>query len=237
MDVRGVREAILEMTSYYFKNATVTFTRQSHVAKQGKPLVAISTGSVSRPLNPTTKIVDGRPVSFYPSTMPIQIDLFTKGRQRKLAEGFTSAMEDTAEDDMLVFANFLNSEYATQFCHQKDIAIVVPNTVQNLSGLINDTAYEFRAMLEIVVYFTMEAIGYSAVLAPSSVKHNSIDPETGEPVGGGDIQADDVIALVPEIEETVSGGGNEEMVANEEGYFTNVEINNKPVKEENDNEF
>ena len=140
---------------------------------------------------------------------------------------------------MLAFASFLNSEYVVQWCHERDIAIVVPPTVQDLTGLIHDSNFEFRAMMEITVYFTMTAIGYTGTLAPESVKHSGtiVDPETGEEkpyeYEGGDIQADDVSELVPAIKPTPSGGGNEDMAADEGGYFSNVEINDKPVKEEN----
>lgn len=233
MDIKGVREAMLELTKYYFQNATVIHGRQSHVAKQGKPLVTLYTGVVTRPLNPPTKIIDGRPVGFYPSSVPVQIDLFTLGQKKELAHGFTPVMENTAADDMLSFVNFLNSEYAVQFCHQKDIAIVVPNTVQDLTGLINDTSYEYRAMIEVIVYFTSVAVGYSGTLSVDSITHKS---ESGETVSGGDIQAEGAI-LTPELVVTPSGGGNEEVLTDEEGYFTNVEINEKLVKEENNNEF
>jgi len=233
MDIKGVREAMLELTKYYFQNATVIHGRQSHVAKQGKPLVTLYTGVVTRPLNPPTKIIDGRPVSFYPSSVPVQIDLFTLGKKKELAHGFTPVMENTAADDMLSFVSFLNSEFAVQFCNQRDIAIVVPNTVQDLTGLINDTSYEYRAMIEVIVYFTYVAVGYSGTLSIDSVTHKN---ESGEVISGGDIQVEGAI-LTPELVVTPSGGGNDEVLTVEEGYFTNVEINEKLVKEENNNEF
>lgn len=229
MDIKGVKEAMLELTKYYFQNATVMFGQQSHIAKQGKTLVKLYTGVVTRPLNPPTKIIDGRPVSFYPSTVPVQIDLFTMGQKKELAHGFTPVMENTAADDMLSFVDFLNSEVAVQYCHQKDIAIVVPNTVQDLTGLINDTSYEYRAMIEVMVYFTSTAVGYSGTLSENSITHK--DVSTGEVVSGGDIQAEGAV-LSPEMVETPSGGGNEEVLEVEQGYFSNVKINEQLVKEE-----
>ena len=239
MNVAEVKEAIRQLTALYFSVANVTYTKQSFTAKPTKPLVTLTSGTVSRPRNPPVKIIDGRPVSFYPATMPIQIDLFTNGAQEEVEQGFTPIAENTAEDDMLAFASFLNSEYVVQWCHERDIAIVVPPTVQDLTGLIHDSNFEFRAMMEITVYFTMTAIGYTGTLEAGSVKHSgtTVDPETGEEkpyeYEGGDIQADDVSELVPAIKPTPSGGGNEDMAADEGGYFSNVEINDKPVKEEN----
>lgn len=248
MDVKGVKEAMLELTKYYFQNATVMFGQQSHIAKQGKPLVKLYTGVVTRSLNPPTKIIDGRPVSFYPSTVPVQIDLFTMGQKKELGHGFTPVMENTAADDMLSFVNFLNSEVAIQYCHQKDIAIVVSNTVQDLTGLINDTSYEYRAMIEVMVYFTSTAVGYSGTLAESSItvkagSSNADKPTSSKPTGGSDwigsidMSSDgdsneDEYELTPEVVKTPSGGGNEKVLDNEQEYFSNVIINKQLVKEE-----
>ena len=39
-------------------------------------------------------------------------------------------------------------------------------------------------------------------------------------------------SLDPEINTTPSGGGNVDLVKEETGYFSNVEINDRPVKKE-----
>lgn len=220
MDIAGVREALLDLTQFYFQGATVMYGRQSHVAKQGKPLVTLYTRTVTRTLNPPVEIIDGRPVSFYPSSVSVQIDLFTFGKKKEVGNGYTPVMENTAADDMLSFVNFLNSEYAIQYCQQKDIAIVVPNTVQDLTGLINDISYEFRAMIEVTVYFTSTAIGYSGILSASSISY-------------AESEDSDTATITPEVETSSSGGGNENVLTNEEAYFENVSINNTLMKEEN----
>ena len=238
MYVAEVKVAIRQLTALYFSVANVTYTKQSFTAKPTKPLVTLTSGTVSRPRNPPVKIIDGRPVSFYPATMPIQIDLFTHGRKKVLKRGQTPIMENTAEDDMLSFADFLNSDFVIQWCHERDLSIIVPNTVEDLTGLINDTNYEYRAMMEVQIGFTMTAIGYTGVMSPESIKHSgvTVDPETGEQTPyeytGGDIQGEDVTAMEPVAAQTPSGGGNAELAEQEGGYFTNVEINNSPVKKE-----
>lgn len=231
MKYSEMKALLKELTQSYFTGATVTYAKQSFIPKPDKPLVTLTCGSTTRPMNPPTKVIDGRPVSFYPATVPIQIDLFTNGQQKEIAPGYTPILENTAEDDMLAFANFLNSAYAIQWCDRHDITILVPPTVQDLTGLIHDTNYEFRAMLEVTVNFTMEAIGYTATLDIESIQHSGTTPE-GLPETGGDIQADDVIGILPVIKPTPSGGGNEELGVHEDDYFTNVEINKKIVKEE-----
>lgn len=224
MTLSELKKLLVQLTQTYFAGATVTYAKQSFVAKPGSPLVTLTTGSVNRSRNPPVKIIEGTPVAFYPASVPVQIDLFTHGRQEEVAPGFTPIAENTAEDDMLAFESFLNSPFVTQWCHQHDIAIVVPTAVQDLTDLVHDTNYEFRAMLEIAVYFTMTAIGITGTLDIDSVKHSD---------GEDDIQADDVINIEPQVTPTPSGGSSE-MTAHEGEYFTNAEINNRPVKEEKD---
>lgn len=212
MNISEARNCILELAQYYFQKAKVVFAKQSFAVKKNNPLVTLSFGSINIPLNPPTKVIDGRPVSFYPTTMMVQIDLYTPGRKIEIASDVTPVMENTAVEDLLAFVNFLNSEHVIQYCHQKDIAIVIPNTVQDLTDLINDTNYQYRAMVEIEFRFTSVAVGYTGTLSHASIKDDSL--------------------VVPKVEETASGGGNSEVESQEEDYFDNVAINNKLVKEE-----
>ena len=238
MTLSDLKEELRRLTKLYFTGAEVSFSKQSFTAKPTTPFISLTMGPINRPINPPIIIINGRPVAVYPASTAIQIDLFTNGKQTEIAEGFTPLIENTAAEDLLDFASFLNSEYVVQWCHQRDLAILVPNTVQDLTGLVNDTNFEFRAMMEVTVYFTMTAIGYTGTLDAGSVKHGGtiVDPETGEEKSyeyeGGNIQADDVTELIPIIKPTPSGGGNEDMVVEEDSYFSNVEINDKPVKEE-----
>ena len=124
MTLSELKVALRQLTKLYFKRAEVTFTKQSFRAKPTGPLVTLSMAPVSRPMNPPVKIIDGRPVAFYPASTSIQIDLFTNGAQEEVEQGFTPIAENTAEDDMLAFASFLNSEYVVQWFHERDIAIV-----------------------------------------------------------------------------------------------------------------
>lgn len=231
MKVSEVKQAMIELAQLYFTGASVGLSKQSFIAKANKPFVKLSTGSVSRSINPPTRILDGCPVAFYPATIAIQVDLFTNGKQTEVAPGFTPVIENTAEDDLIGFADFLNSGFVVEWCRERDIAIIVPNTVNDLTGLITDTNYEFRAMLELMVCFTMEAVGHTAILAPESVivTVEPVVPEEGSP---DEPEYIETVVVEPVINISPSGGGNEELVASEGGYFSNVEINDKLVKEE-----
>ena len=209
MDVMEARATLKALVEQYFQDAAVYYAKQSFRVKGTKPLVTLSFGAVKRPLHPPTEIFDGRPVAYYPTVLQVQVDLFTHGKLRSMGKGVTPAAENTAAEDMMQFVNFLGSAYATRYCHEHDIAIVPLTDVQDLTDLINDTNYEYRAMIELELRFTSVAIGYTGTLDPSSIHW-----ATG--------------TLEPEISTTVSGGGNPELVGEEGDYFTSVEITEEP---------
>lgn len=216
MTLSELRTELRNLAQLYFAGAQVKWAKQSFTVKPNVPLVVLTMMPVTRPLLPPEGIVDGRPVAYYPAKTSVQIDLFANGSTKEIAPGFTPIVENTAEDDLIAFANFLNSPYVTQWCHKRDMAILVPPTVQDVSELIHDTSYEYRAMMEVTVNFTMTAIGYTGTLDPASITQ----ADTGE------------TTLTPEISQTASGGGNADLLSEEADYFTNVEINNKLVKED-----
>lgn len=233
MDLSEAKEAFRELTVKYFPNITVAYAKQSQMVKGDTPLVMLTFGVINRPINPPTQIIDGRPISYYETSVPVQIDLFTKGRKRKVAKGISAAYENTAAEDLTKFVDFLNSEYAIQFCSSRDIAVIIPNAVTDLTDLINDTSYEFRAMVEVELRFTSVALGYSGTLSAQSIER--LPPEPGALPSTIDKATvfGDAELLMPEIETSFvipkvqfssSGGGNEELLEGEDGYFTNVAV-------------
>ena len=147
-------------------------------------------------------------------------------------------------DDMLSFADFLNSEHTVQWSHQNDVSILIDGDVLNLTGVVNDTSYEFRSRLTVQFYFTQKAVGASTALLESSLQYptGEKDPETQEPTytpteppetdsKSGPWGDKEEPIVVPTFEPSASGGGTEELAKEETGYFTEVEI-----KEETGNE-
>lgn len=247
MRVSQAKELFCSLTAQYFAGAEVTFTRQSRVAKPQIPLVTITPGNVKRPLAPVYKEVDGVMVGYYPSRISMQVDLFTHGQPvTDDATGKIVAYENTAMDDMLFFADFLNSQHTIEWCHKHDVSILIDGDVQDLTGLVNDNNYEFRSRLSVLFFFTQRAVGHTATLLEESILYptGETDPETGEPIYtpeepeqtesvSGQFGKDDSGSIViPKFEQTSSGGGTEELAKEETGYFTEVEIKEEKVNEQ-----
>ena len=123
MDAREAKNLVYELLRLFFAGAAVTFSKQSNTVRPSAPLVTLTTVSLKRPLYPPQKIVDGIPVSYYPTRMRMQADLYTKGAPVDTDPGYLMPMENTALSDLTEFSNFLGSEYVVNWCHRHDVAL------------------------------------------------------------------------------------------------------------------
>lgn len=234
MKLSQAKDLFRSLTKSYFRGAVVTFTKQSRVAKPELPLVTISPGSVRRSLNPVYKEMGGDLVGFYESRVSMVIDLYTHGAPviHEVTKQVV-AYENTALDDVLGFANFLGSEYVIEWCHRNDVSILIDGEASDITGLVNDNNYEYRARVTVMFYFTEEVVGHAGILGESSLHYPTEDgkkPVDYESVLG-EVKKDVEGIVIPEFNQTSSGGGSDELAEQETGYFTEVEI-----KEETGNE-
>lgn len=254
MTVREAKRHIENITKKYFTGAVVGFSGQSANVKSKSPYVCITPGSPTRDQFPVQRMVNDRMVSYYQTKLPLQIDLYTNGAEGSPGpDGFVT-MEDTAVDDMTDFVDYLESPYVIHWCDRINATIVVNGPVQQLTGLVTDTDYQFRAMVELVFCYVHKAVGYTGIQGESSIVYPGEPDTPGEPgtpvepgtpgaagnTGDGSEpgyitpdDAEDGVEIKPVYEPTSSGGRSKALVEETEtGYFTEVEI--KYQKEESD---
>lgn len=244
MNAGNARSLIYELLDVFYSGASIKRSRQPNTVKSTPPLVTLTTVSTKRPLHPPQKIIDGTMVSYYPTRMVLQIDLYTRGAPVEHRAGFIAPAENTALSDLIEFANFVASDYSVNWCHRHDISIVLTGEARDTSELIGDSGYQFRATMELAINFTQKAVGYTAMLDSASIKHKSTPGETpGSPDNPGSPgtpstpdtpvipetdpdEAEDVY-IEPVFVPSASGGTNEELAKEILGYFTSAEITSK----------
>lgn len=228
MRVSQAKKLFQSLLQEYFAGAQVAYTRQSRTAKTGIPLVVITPGNVRRDRDPVISEVGGEIIGSYLSRISMQIDLFTKGTPIIDPDtGRKVASENTAMDDILAFADFLNSPHTVEWCHSHDVALVIDGDAQDLTDIVNDNSYEFRSRLTVFFYFTQNAVGHTATLSEDSIKFpDGEEPEETESTTGGignkDVWKD--ADIEPEFTPSSTGGGSEELASESTGYFTEAEI-------------
>jgi hypothetical protein len=188
---------------------------------------------------------DGEQVGSYPSRLSITVDLFTNGGAVTDDDtGQIVAYEDTSLEDMIAFADFLSSGYVSDWCRKNDASILIDGDIQGMTGVVNDTTYQYRSRMTVQFYFTQRVIGRTGVAAESSLLYptGESDPETGEPIyttkvpeetesQTGDWPKRDEPVIRPEFTVTSSGGGTEELANETTGYFTEAEVKEEKADE------
>lgn len=203
MRVGSVKELFRQLVASYFGAANVIFSEQPRMAKPNLALVTIRFGNVNRKYMANERYVDGEPVGYYLSRSQVQIDIFTHGKALSDANEAVYAYENTAMEDALAFVDYLNSYHTKNWCHQNDVTIITDGDVLDMTGLVNDSNYEYRARVTLMLYFTQYSVGSAGVLLESSLKGQYIDPE---------------------YQVTSSGGGTAALALEKTGYFNDVEI-------------
>ncbi|MDR3165436.1 MAG: hypothetical protein LBU13_07640 [Synergistaceae bacterium] len=194
MILDALKDKLYERVAMYWSGAAVVWSAADKV-KPNAPLVVLRLGTVKRALQPITQAINGILFSAYPSDVTLQVDLFTRGKRSK-----SGYLANTALNDLLDFANFLNSTASTEWSSRNDISLALLSGVQDLSEVINDTQWQYRAMCEYTVSFTQWAAEFYGILNEDSI----VFGDRGMPTG--------VIRENWQI--TASGGGTEEL-ANE----------------------
>jgi hypothetical protein len=239
MTHRELKNAIFSFVSDYFAAATVIWGRNTAVNPRN-PMITLHMGNVSRTYVPMTHAVNGVPTHIYPSATTVQVDLFTKGAELVETPDVTAAREDTAVDDLVMFVNYINSLHGQEWCVKNDVTILA-NQVHNLTDVINDTSWDYRAMVELEVRFMQSAVGFAATMWEGGMPYYSnAQPQFDEDGYALDKNGDRLydgegspirlplddggVPILPDVEPTTSGGGSQELADQSTGWFEQVEI-------------
>lgn len=179
------KELFRQFTAGFFGNsAMVIFSKQSRIAKPELDLVSISPGNVSRPNAPNYTVVDGCMAGHYLSKLPITVDLFTKGRPYKDKNGNVLYYENTAIEEISNFVNYINSAKTVEQSYLKDVTFVTEGDIIDLTEIVNDNNYEYRARIVIDMYFTEVLYGFNGTAESIEEAKKQMQKEYGSKEAG-----------------------------------------------------
>lgn len=200
MNMVEAKEKLYDLAEMFFKGATIIWSEQINT-KPPLPYITLKCGAVNRAAFP---IVDGEGRRFYQAKTTLEVQLFTKGQVIKAEKGTTSNYINTASSDLTEFANFIDSDTVTDIIAGLGMNVLLMPPVRDLTELMNDSKYRYRAMAEFEVGFAMEADGPYGLggvpLMPNSSGGGTIDM--------AEAQADAIEEV--EILETIEGGNDDE---------------------------
>jgi hypothetical protein len=211
-----LKRKLHDLVRAYFGGADIEWGKVKSVNPM-EPLITLTMGSIVRTYQPITQVVNGVPINCYPSKTTLQVDLYTKGAKTTNESGVTRAYENTAVNDLTDFLNFINSAYVDDWTGLNDISILA-NQVHDLTELINDTTWDYRAMAELEIGFTQTAVGYTGTMYENGTQYDEDGNPTSRPK--------------PQFAPTPSGGRTQDLADDFTGYFEQVET---PIYKEESN--
>ena len=129
---------------------------------------------------------------YYECSVPVDINLYSTGKEVKLSSGKSSKVyENTVVGDLMDFFNFLDSESGTDLIASKGMDISLNTDIRDLSELENDSSYRYRAMAEVVISFAMEADGEYGISSMPDIPNAS---------GGGSEELSGDQEVIEEVE-------------------------------------
>jgi len=246
---RDLKKKLHELVGTYFdglkKQGNIVWGKTKPV-NPNSPMVALLTGPINRQQRPIRKYINGIVHDFWPSKTVLQVDLYTKGAPTSDAPNVKQSYENTAVNDLTDFVNFLHSVYVDHWSFLNDISINVSD-VQDLTALTNNTSWSYRAMVEIAVGFTQQAVGHAMIMHEAGMPYFS----NGAPMFDDEGYALDEEGnrlpdlpplpvdpegnfIYPPSTATTSGGRSQELANMKTGWFESVEVEyvNENQKEE-----
>lgn len=164
MTVSELQTVLHEIIAEYFPNTLIIWAEQRKLVKPSGTFITLKLRNLTATQHSIKVTENNAPVSYKPSKMMLELQLFTHGRdERIIVDGEELEISvNTALNDIADLTNFLTSEYADAFYTKHDIALRPEGDAQDVSGLL-DTNYEYRAMQEYVVEFTQTANGLAGI--------------------------------------------------------------------------
>ena len=168
MTLRELREHLYDIVIAYFKglepNGVVW--AGSNSVKATPPFVTLKTGAVTQTTFGNVRCDGGVSSTEYNMKTILEVQLFTPGGEREHGEGEALAMENTAVSDLIDFVNYMKSDYVSGITEGLNITLIPMGQVQDLSALLNDVSFEYRAMVEFQVNFVQTATGAAGISTP-----------------------------------------------------------------------
>lgn len=163
MHIEQLQDLIYDVASRYFQGATVIWAEQINTEPK-VPYVTLKLGDVNRDSFP---LRDDEYERHFQCRVPLEINLYTKGKATRTQANATINYANTATSDLMGFCNYVDSEEMTDYITTRgaDFELMLP--VKDLSRLENDRRFRYRAMAEFSVHYTEQAGGLYGVYGVS----------------------------------------------------------------------
>lgn len=151
MKIAEAKEEFRKLVADYFGGSHVFFA-DSKMSKLPEPYLTIQVTGVQRQVHESKLVRDnGYSDAYREIIASIDLNLYTKGRS--IAES-QMVYANTSLDDLVGFMDYLESEIGMGKQSTAGIAVAVDSQPKDLSALIREAQFQYRAMASFTVRFT-----------------------------------------------------------------------------------
>lgn len=153
MTISQAKQAVFDFVQSFFEDGTVAFEDQKMV-RLPVPYITLKFLNINKQTFANKS--DG--ITYWEMKATVSMNIYTQGKE--VSVGDSSYYENSAQDDLMDFIKFMESDGSTEILSNKNISIMLKdNSIKDLSMLLNDTTYRYRAYAEFDVTFTDEQSG------------------------------------------------------------------------------
>lgn len=156
MNMSEVRDRLYDVTAMFFTGATILWSEQI-ATKPKPPYVTLKVSGINKPLHPIRDEESG--AFFYPCSTLLEVNLHTMGKPITIGKNVTGNYENTAQDDLMEFVKFLESPMVLDLLEQYNLDVQLMPPIRDLTELMNETKYRYRAMAELTISYMEVAEG------------------------------------------------------------------------------
>jgi len=154
VNANEVRKYVRDLVAAYYGDSHVFYAEQK-MTKLPAPYITVKFSSLRRQRSRINLYdsADGSIKSYWSRSITAEINLYTKG-SNSAPDGYDEVYDNTAISDMEDFVNYLYSDAVTDDMVKHNVAIADCGEVNDLTSLLNESMYRYRAMLRLTVDFT-----------------------------------------------------------------------------------
>lgn len=190
MTIEKAQQMVYEIVRDFY-GADHVFWAGAKVTRPPTPYVTIQFLDATRSRFPVKQMVGEDWMTYRDISCPVDINLYTKGAEVK-GDGTDIAYGNTALSDLSHFADYIDSDAITE--DMDEMTILTEQQPKDMSALLKESQYQYRAMMELRVNFKTETYGRYGM-------NNNTMPDSS---GGGN---EDMITDPYVIEGTDINGG------------------------------
>lgn len=168
MTLSEAKQTIFDFVQSFFEEGTVAFEDQKMV-RLPVPYITLKFLNINK--QRFANKYDDK--IYWEIKSTVSMNIYTQGKEVSVNDSL-HYYENSAQDDLMDFIKYMESDGSTDWLSNKNVSLMLKDdSIKDLSMLLNDTTYRYRAYAEFDFTFTDEQAGYKGQQLAKNVPNSS----------------------------------------------------------------